>query len=106
MYVSALARTSSRESWGRVAFFPDGSPIIAVKSPIDEDDAVPGVLEVAHLAEDDRVPEVDVRRGRIEPDLDRHRPAGDFARELPFLDEVHDAAPKGLEPGKRRSHGG
>ena len=34
VYVRALAWTSSGVSWGRVAFFPEGSPIMAVKSPI------------------------------------------------------------------------
>ena len=34
LYVSAFARISSFVSCGRVAFFPVGSPIIPVKSPI------------------------------------------------------------------------
>ena len=33
-YDSALALASSSVSWGRVLMRPDGSPIIAVKSPI------------------------------------------------------------------------
>jgi hypothetical protein len=34
VYVRAFASTSARVSCGLVVFFPDGSPIIAVKSPI------------------------------------------------------------------------
>ena len=34
LYVSALASISSRVSGGRVTFFPEGSPIVPVKSPI------------------------------------------------------------------------
>jgi hypothetical protein len=36
---------------------------------------VPGVLELAQLAEHDRVAEVDVGRGRVDPELDPQRPA-------------------------------
>ena len=95
-------RPPARVSCGRVAFFPDGSPIIPVKSPIDEDDAVPEVLEVAHLAEDDRVPEVDVGSGRIESDLDRDGPARDLAGEVLLVDEIDGAPAQELELGFRR----
>ena len=40
----------------------------------DEDDDVPAVLELAQLAQDDRVAEVDVRRRRVEAELDAQRP--------------------------------
>ena len=35
----------------------------------DQHDHVPGVLELAQLAQHDRVTEVDVRRGRVDPEL-------------------------------------
>ena len=41
-----------------------------VKSPIREDHRVPQVLQLAHLVEHHGVADVDVRRGRVEPQLD------------------------------------
>ena len=41
-----------------------------------EDDRVPEALEVPHLPEDDRVPEVEIRRGRIEAHLHEQGLAG------------------------------
>jgi hypothetical protein len=41
----------------------------------EEDDLVAELLEVAHLAEDDRVAEVEVGRGGVEADLDQQLPA-------------------------------
>ena len=72
----------------------------------DEDDAVPGVLEMPHLPEDDGVPEVDVRRRRVETDLDRQPAALDPPRELVLLDQVDGAAPQELEFRRSGSHGG
>ena len=48
------------------------------------------LLEVLHLSDDDRVPEVDVGRGRIEADLDRQRLAALQLRlQVVALDQVH-----------------
>ena len=41
----------------------------------DQHDAVPGVLELAQLAQHDRMAEVDVGRRRVDPELDAQRPA-------------------------------
>ena len=41
----------------------------------DQHHPVPGVLELAQLAQHDRVAEVDVGRGRVDPELDAQRPA-------------------------------
>src|SRR5207245_4493322 len=42
----------------------------------EEDDAVPHLLEVLHLADDDGMAEVQVGRGGVEADLDRERLRG------------------------------
>src|SRR5262249_322764 len=56
-----------------------------------KDDAMPGVLKLTHLAEDDGVAEVDVRCGGIEADLDRQgSTALELSREVFLLDQVHD----------------
>ena len=57
---------------------PEGSPIAAVKSPHEEDHRVTEVLELAQLVEHDRVADVNVGRGRVEPEL----AAKGFARGL------------------------
>jgi hypothetical protein len=56
-----------------------------------EDHRVPEVLQLAHLVQHDRVADVDVGRGRVEPELDAQRLAGgraarELLREL-FLDQ-------------------
>ncbi len=72
----------------------------------DENDAVARVLEVLHLADHDRVAEVDVGRGRVKSHLDRQGPARDLAGEVVLLDQIDCAA---LEEGDLvgdGSHGG
>lgn len=56
-----------------------------------EDHRVPEVLQLAHLVQHDRMADVDVGRGRVEPELDAQRLAGgraarELLREL-FLDQ-------------------
>ena len=43
--------------------------------PDDQHDPVAGVLELAQLAEHDRVAQMDVRGRRVDPELDAQRPA-------------------------------
>jgi hypothetical protein len=64
------------------------------------------VLKVAHLAQNHRVAQVDVRRRGVEPDLDRQRPAGELANQVFLIDQVDDATPKDLEVGRAGTHGG
>ena len=71
-----------------------------------EDDPVTRVLEVAHLAEDHRVAEVDVGRGRVEADFDGHGAARDLAREVRLLDQVDRAATQKLQGRRGGSHDG
>ena len=71
-----------------------------------EDHPVARVLEVAHLAQDDRVPEMDVGRRWVEPDFHGQRSAFELSDELLFLDNVHGAAAQQLEIGRAGSHGG
>ena len=74
--------------------------------PDDEDDPVPGLLELTHLAQDDRVPEVDVRSGGVEPDLDGEGTPGELSAELPLFDQVHGAAAQDVQLRRGRTHGG
>ena len=46
-----------------------------VKSPTTKTTRVPEILKVLHLADEHRVTEVQIRRGRIEADLDQQRPS-------------------------------
>ena len=67
-----------------------------------EDDLVAEVLEVAHLAQDHRVAEVQVGRGRVEADLDLQLAAGlaallEALREVLARDQVHGAAGEVVE---------
>jgi hypothetical protein len=63
-----------------------------------EHDVVPQVLELAHFVEDDRVPEVQVRRRRVEPGLDPQRlPLGELAPQVLLLDELIRAPPHRLD---------
>src|SRR5206468_95305 len=58
----------------------------------DEHHAMPELLEVLHLADDNGVAEVDVRGGGIEPDLDGDRlPARDLRLQIVALNEVDRA---------------
>ena len=43
--------------------------------PHDQHHPVPGVLELPQLAQHNRMSEVDVRRSRVDPELDPQRPA-------------------------------
>ena len=106
MYVSAFFSISARVSCGRVVFLPEGSPIMPVKSPIEEDDPVARVLEVLHLAQEHRVAEMDVGRRGVEAHFDRQRAPGDLAGELPLLDEVDGAAAQMRDLLRGGSHGG
>src|SRR5205085_9396923 len=54
-----------------------------------EDHTMPELLKVLHLPDDDRMPKMDVGRGRIEPDLDREGlSALDLRLEVSALDEI------------------
>jgi len=72
LYVSAFVSISSCESGLRVTLRPVGSPISAVESPIRKMTVVPELLEVAQLADQHGVSQMQVRRGGIEPRLDAH----------------------------------
>jgi hypothetical protein len=67
---------------------------------------MPGVLKMLHLAEDDGVSEVDVRRGRIEADLDGQALLLEPPGELILLDQVDGSAAKEFELHETGSHGG
>jgi hypothetical protein len=55
----------------------------------DQHDDVPAVLELAQLAQDDRMAEVDVGRRRVQPELDAQRAAErELARESPVGEAV------------------
>ena len=55
----------------------------------EKNDAVPHLLEVPHLADHHRVPEVNVRRRRIEAHLHRQRlPAQNLRLQIVLLDQV------------------
>ena len=70
-----MASISSAEGSGRWAERPLGSPTRAVKSPMIRTTVWPALLELAQLLEHDGVAEVDVGRGRVDPELDPQRPA-------------------------------
>jgi hypothetical protein len=67
----------------------------------DQDDGVPEVLELAQLLEHDRVPEVNVGGGRVEPELHPQRPAlGKALLERPLRQAIHRVAGEmGRRPG-------
>ncbi len=65
--LGAEHRAQARASRG----IPDAGGVVAD----DQHDAVPGVLELAQLAQHDRVAEVDVGRRRVDPQLDPQRAA-------------------------------
>ncbi len=82
----AFASMSSVVSGGRVALrsgrVADASGEIADQ----ERDVVPGVLELPHFIEQHGVPEMQIRRGGIEPRLDVQRFAAlQFFDQLTFL---------------------
>ena len=54
---------------------PLGSPDAGRVVADDQDDGVAEVLELAQLLQHDGEPEVDVGRGRVDPELDAQRPA-------------------------------
>ena len=59
---------------------------------------VPQVLQLAHLVEDHRVAEVQVRRRGVESRLHAQRPAlGELAREVLLEDQLVRAPPDDLE---------
>ena len=55
---------------------PDGSPIIAVMSPMRKITVWPQILKVLHLAQQDGVAQVQIGRGGVEARLHAQRPAG------------------------------
>ncbi len=73
--------------------------------PDDEHRDVAEVLELAQLAQHDREPEVDVRRGRVDAQLHPERPArtGAWPRSSGLGDAVH--RPRGQDP-QLLLHGG
>ena len=96
---------SSRDSGGRVSFLPVGSPIIPVKSPIRKMHRVPEILEVPHLVEQHGVAKVQVRRRRIETQLDAQRPSlTQLADELRFGDQLLAASLDQFQRLWRRDH--
>ena len=74
-YVSALARTSSRLSCGRV----DGAAarVADHRSEIadDQNRLMTEILKLPQLPEDQRVAEMKIRTGGIDPQFDAQRPA-------------------------------
>ena len=76
-------RSPRAESIGRRLERPDGSPDARGVVADDQHHAVAGVLELAQLAQHDRVTEVDVGRGRVDPSLTRSgRPSRGGAAQL------------------------
>ena len=71
----AFAWISSGVSAGRVALRPRGIADHAGEVPDEEGHLVPELLELAHLVEQHRVPEVQVGRRRIEARLHLQRRA-------------------------------
>ena len=70
----------------------------------DQHDDVAGVLEVAQLAQHDRVAEVDVGRGRVDPQLDAQRaPERELALELARRQHLGGAAHERLEGVRRHA---
>src|SRR5581483_7570098 len=68
----------------------------------DEHPGVPLVLERAHALERDRAPDVDVRRGDVDPELDPERTAErKLALELVFREDV-DGVPGELGDAHRK----
>ena len=78
-YVRACASISSPESTGRSRRAPARVTHAGGVVADDQHHGVAGVLELAQLLQHDGVPEVDVRGGRVEPELDPQRAA---ARQL------------------------
>jgi hypothetical protein len=94
----------SRDSGGRVAFLPLGSPIMPVKSPIRNMDVVAEVLEVAQLVDQHGMAEVEVGRGRVEAGLDAQRAAGfqffdQFGLDQQFVGAALDQRQLGVDLG-------
>ena len=54
----------------RVAFLPLGSPIIPVKVANQKDHVVTELLEMPHLVDEYRVPDVQIWRSRVEAHFD------------------------------------
>ena len=72
----------------------------------DEHRQVAGVLELAQLAEHDRVAQVDVGRGRVDPELDAQRAAErQLALELAGREHVDRAGRKALGVAHARAEG-
>ena len=70
------ASTCSAVSGGRVAERPGGIADPGGEVADDEHRDVAEVLELAQLAQNDREAEMDVRGGRVDPELHPQRPAG------------------------------
>src|SRR5262249_33968072 len=86
--------------------FPRGIADHRSKVADDEHDAVARVLEMAHLSEKHGVPQMDIRRRRIEAHVARERTARELAREVIRIDQIDRAARQLLETWGRGSHGG
>ena len=74
----------------------------------DQDDGVPEILELAQLLQHDREAEMDVRRRRVDPQLDAQRPAlAELALEASFGQAVDGVAgqPGGRLAGRRVGSG-
>src|SRR5205085_1000173 len=77
---------------GTRRFFSGGVADHAGEVADEKDDAMTELLEVLHLADDDRMAEVDVGGGRIEADLDGERlTALQLGLQIVSLDEVDRA---------------
>ena len=74
-------------SGGRVALRPVGSPMRPGEISDQENDLVAELLELPHLVEQHRVPEMQVRRGGIEAGLDPERLATSSLRTSSLLGE-------------------
>ena len=70
----ALASICSDESWGRVVFFPEGSPSQGGPVADDEGHLMAEVLELAHLLKGDRMAQVQVGARGVDAQLDVERP--------------------------------
>ena len=70
-----MALISSGDSGGRVAFLPDGIADHAGEIADQENDVMTELLKLAHLVDQDRVTDMQIRRRRVEAGFDDQRPA-------------------------------
>jgi hypothetical protein len=100
--VSAFSSICSRDSGGRVAFLPLGSPIYPGEVTDQEHDVVAEILEVPQLVDQHGMPEMQVRCGRIEAGLDAQGPAGlqlfdEFGLDQQFVGAALDQRQLGVD---------